>query len=211
MHRIVFATANSGKLRELNEVLGKLDVEILPQSMFELSPVEESGLSFVENAILKARHAAQASGLPALADDSGLVVDVLEGAPGIRSARYAGSHASDAENCEKLLLALEGVPERQRTARFECVIVYLAHSADPSPLICEGRWDGRILLAPQGEGGFGYDPVFYAPEYGCSAAELAFETKNAISHRGQALRKLLKRLSVAGPKTSGSELAGSQS
>lgn len=210
MPRIVFATANPGKLRELSEVLEKLDFEILPQSMFDLSPVEESGLSFVENAILKARHAARASGLPALADDSGLVVDALEGAPGIRSARYAGPHASDAENCAKLLVELEGVPEQEQTARFECVIVYLMHGADPTPLICEGTWEGRILSIPRGQGGFGYDPVFYAPEYGCSAAELELKTKNAISHRGQALRRLLERLTVGGAKTSCCDRAGSQ-
>lgn len=196
MRRIILASSNSGKLRELKQLLAGLDIELQPQSAFAISSVEESRPSFVENAILKARHAAHRSQLPALADDSGLIVDALGGAPGVYSARYAGPEASDQQNLSKLLDALEGVPDSMRTARFYCVMVYLMHSADPMPCICEGTWEGRILRNPQGHGGFGYDPIFYVPTHGCSAAELPQELKNAVSHRGQALRNLMERLTI---------------
>jgi len=166
----------------------------VPQSHYNVADAEETGLTFVENAILKARNAAQHTGLPALADDSGLEVDALHGAPGIYSARYAGPMASDAENLGKLLAMLKDVPEEKRGAHFQCVLVYLRHALDPTPLICQGAWEGRILTAPRGTSGFGYDPVFFVPSHACSAAELPAETKNVLSHRGQALRQLLAGL-----------------
>jgi|SRR6185312_17197629 len=183
MHKIVLATSNAGKLQEFQTLLAPLQWEVLPQSQFAISSIEETGSTFVENALLKARHAAQLTGLPALADDSGLVVDALNGAPGIYSARYGGINV--------LLTALADIPAEQRTARFYCVLVYLKHPADPMPLIAQGTWEGRILFAPQGKQGFGYDPVFYVPTHQCSAAELAPDLKNQLSHRGQALRQLL--------------------
>jgi XTP/dITP diphosphohydrolase len=188
---IVLASSNAGKVREFNQLLGDLQLEVVPQSQFNVADADETGLTFVENAILKARNAAQHTGLPAFADDSGLEVDALHGAPGIYSARYAGPNASDTENLEKLLAMLKDVPEEQRGARFQCVLVYLRHALDPTPLICQGTWEGRILTAPRGTSGFGYDPVFFVPTHACSAAELPAETKNALSHRGQALRQLL--------------------
>jgi XTP/dITP diphosphohydrolase len=191
---IVLASGNPGKVREINELLAGLDLRVRPQSEFGVSEVEETGLTFVENAILKARHAAAHTGLPAIADDSGLEVDALQGAPGIYSARYAGAGASDQANLDKLLADLEGVAEAARGARFQCLLVYLRHAADPTPLICQGTWEGRILNAPRGDNGFGYDPVFFVPTHDCSSAELPAETKNALSHRGQALRKLLAAL-----------------
>jgi XTP/dITP diphosphohydrolase len=191
---IVLASSNAGKLREFNQLLGGLDIEVVPQSRYYVRDADETGLTFVENAILKARNAAQHTNLPALADDSGLEVDALQGAPGIYSARYAGPKASDAENLEKLLAMLKDVPEEKRTARFQCVLVYLRHALDPTPLICQGTWEGRILPTPHGRNGFGYDPVFFVPTHACSAAELPAETKNALSHRGQALRQLLGAL-----------------
>jgi len=194
MQRIVLASGNPGKVREFNELLSSHGFEIVPQSDFEVPEVEETGLSFVENALLKARNAARHSGLPAIADDSGLEVDALQGAPGIYSARYAGPDASDQENYEKLLNALNGVPDAERTARFQCLLVFMRHAADPTPLICQGTWEGRMLPAPQGDNGFGYDPVFYVPEEGCSSAELPPEVKNRLSHRGQALQQLVKAL-----------------
>lgn len=193
--KVVLASGNRGKLREINQILGELGMEVVPQSDFEVPDVEETGLSFVENAILKARHASLLTGLPAIADDSGLEVDALSGAPGIYSARFAGVDASDAENLQKLLEDLKGVPEAERSARFQCLTVFMAHAQDPTPLICQGSWEGRILFAPQGENGFGYDPVFYVPGKNCAAAELPPETKNRLSHRGQALAKLLAALS----------------
>ncbi|MAT65902.1 MAG: non-canonical purine NTP pyrophosphatase [Gammaproteobacteria bacterium] len=194
MKRVVLASGNPGKVREINALLEGLGIEVLPQSEFGVPEAEETGLTFVENAILKARNAAEHTGLPAIADDSGIEVDALNGAPGIYSARYAGPGASDADNCDKLLAALQDTPEHQRGARFQCLLVYLRHAADPTPRICQGTWEGRILHAPQGENGFGYDPVFYVPTHDCSAAELAPEDKNAISHRGQALRRLVEAL-----------------
>lgn len=194
MKRIVLASGNRGKVREFNELLAGLDLEVVPQSEFNVPEAEETGLSFVENAILKARNAAQHAGLPAIADDSGLEVDALKGAPGIYSARYAGPGASDQQNLEKLLAALADVPDTERTARFQCVIVFLRHALDPTPIICQGTWEGSILREPRGANGFGYDPVFHVPTHGCSAAELPAEVKNRLSHRGQALAKLLRML-----------------
>ncbi len=193
-HRVVLASGNLGKVREINQLLTELAIEVLPQSEFQVPEVEETGLTFVENAILKARNAAARTGLPAIADDSGLEVDALNGAPGIYSARYAGPGASDTDNLQRLLGELDGVAEAERSARFQCLMVYMRHAGDPTPLICQGTWEGRILTAPQGGGGFGYDPVFFVPDRGCSAAELSPEVKNSLSHRGQALRCLVAAL-----------------
>ena len=194
--RFVLASGNKGKLREINQLLSGLHIEAMPQTEFNVPDVEETGLTFVENAIIKARNAAEHSGLPALADDSGIEVDVLNGEPGIYSARYSGKGASDQDNLNKLLDALKDVPEAQRTARFQCVMVYMAHASDPTPLICQGTWEGRILHKPRGDNGFGYDPVFYVPTHDCSAAELESDVKNQLSHRGQALKKFLALLQL---------------
>ena len=166
----------------------------MPQSEFSVPDIEETGLTFVENALLKARNAAELTGLPAIADDSGLEVDALNGAPGIYSARYAGKGASDRDNLEKLLQAIKDVDDEHRGARFQCVMVYLRHAKDPTPRIFQGTWEGSILHEPRGDGGFGYDPVFFVAEKQCSSAELAPEVKNSLSHRGQALRKLIASL-----------------
>ena len=181
---VVLASGNAGKLRELGQVLAPLAVTLQPQAQFNVPEVEETGLSFVENAIIKARAATQHSGLPAIADDSGLEVDYLNGAPGIHSARYSG--AGDNANNAKLLRELAAIPEAQRSARFQCVLVYMRHALDPTPLICQASWEGRILFEPQGNNGFGYDPLFYVPAYQCSSAELQPEVKNRISHRARA-------------------------
>ena len=194
MKKVVLATGNPGKLNEMRAILGDSGWEVVPQSDFECPDAVEDGLSFVENAIRKARHACAFTGLPAIADDSGLEVDALEGAPGIYSARYAGQGASDEANLQKLLRAMQNVDEPDRSARFRCVMVYMRHENDPSPLICEGSWEGRIARDKQGDNGFGYDPVFYIPELGVHAAELSAERKNALSHRGQALRALAAKL-----------------
>jgi XTP/dITP diphosphohydrolase len=194
MKQIVLASNNPGKVREIGQMLADLDLQVLPQSAFNIEEVEETGLSFVENAILKARHAAAKSGLPAIADDSGLEVDALNGAPGIYSARYAGAGATDTQNLQKLLADLEKVPQEQRTARFQCLLVYMRHAQDPTPRIYQGTWEGRIIFEPRGESGFGYDPVFFVPGHNCTSAELAPEVKNALSHRGQALRLLVADL-----------------
>lgn len=186
--KIVFASGNPGKIREIQALLP--GHPIVPQSEFAIVDAEETGTTFVENAIIKARHAALHSGLPAIADDSGLVVDALDGAPGVYSARYAGYGSSDLDNLQKLLKALDGIPEAQRNARFICVLVYLQHAADPVPVIAQGIWEGRILTQPAGSNGFGYDPVFWVPTHHCASAELPPEVKNALSHRGQALRNL---------------------
>lgn len=191
---IVLASNNPGKVREIAQLLADLDLSVLPQSQFDVPDVEETGLTFVENAILKARNAAQKTGLAAIADDSGLEVDALNGAPGIHSARYAGIGSSDQANLDKLLKALIDVPQSDRSARFQCLMVYLAHEHDPTPVICQGTWEGHILFEPRGESGFGYDPVFFVSTHSCSAAELPPETKNELSHRGQALRKLVEAL-----------------
>ncbi len=192
--RIVLASNNAGKVREIGQLLAGHDLEVLPQSAFDVPEAEETGLTFVENAILKARNACACSGLPAIADDSGLEVDALGGEPGIHSARYAGPGATDADNNALLLERLAEVPDEARTARFQCLMVYLRHEKDPTPLICQGTWEGRILREPRGANGFGYDPLFFVPERGCSAAELSAEVKNALSHRGQALRCLVERI-----------------
>jgi len=191
---MVLASSNPGKVREVNELLAMLDLHVQPQGELGVADVEETGLSFVENAILKARNAAQHTGLPAIADDSGIEVDALNGAPGIYSARFAGEGASDQANLDKLLAELHGLPEAQRSARFQCLMVFMKHAHDPTPLICQGTWEGRILLTARGDSGFGYDPVFYVPTHDCSSAELPAGIKNALSHRGQALRKLVAAL-----------------
>ena len=195
--RIVLASGNAGKLREFNAMMSDLGLEFVRQSEFGVSDADETGLTFVENALIKARHAAQATGMPAMADDSGIVVDALGGAPGLYSARYSG--AGDAANNTKLLEALKDVPDAQRTARFYCCIVYLRHADDQLPIIAEASWEGIILHELSGANGFGYDPLFYVPTHGCSSAELPPEEKNRISHRGQALRKLHKLLAVPSP------------
>ena len=192
--RVVLASGNAGKVREFNQLLADRHIEVVPQSSFGVPEASETGLTFVENALLKARNAALHTGLPAIADDSGIEVDALNGAPGIYSARYAGPGATDDANLQKLLLAMEGMPEAERSARFQCLIVYLRHAEDPTPLICQGTWEGSLLRAPRGDNGFGYDPVFLVPGEGCSAAELPPELKNRLSHRGQALRLLLEAL-----------------
>ncbi len=194
MRTVVFASNNQGKVAELAAMMAGLDIELQPQSRYGVPAVEETGLTFVENAILKARHACRHTGLPAIADDSGLAVDALGGAPGIYSARYAGTDASDAENNARLLRELADVPAARRSARFICALVYLRHADDPTPIICEGRWEGLILDAPRGEQGFGYDPLFLVPDLGLSAAELPPAEKNRLSHRGIAVRELLARL-----------------
>ncbi|WP_303902849.1 XTP/dITP diphosphatase [Thiohalomonas denitrificans] len=194
MKRVVLASGNRGKVREINEILAGLDIEVVPQTEFGVEEVDETGLTFVENAILKARNAAGHTGLPAIADDSGLEVDVLKGAPGIYSARYAGPGATDRANLEKLLEELSGIEDARRTARFQCLMVYMEHEADPTPIICQGSWEGRITHEPKGESGFGYDPVFYVPDHECTAAQLPGEEKNRLSHRGQALRALVEAL-----------------
>ena len=194
MVEVVLASGNQGKVREINQLLASLGLQVRPQSDYGVTEVEETGLTFVENALLKARHAARHTGRPAIADDSGIEVDALGGAPGIYSARYAGSGASDQDNLERLLVALREVPETRRGARFQCLMVYLKHADDPTPLICQGTWEGRILFQPRGDNGFGYDPVFYVPTHECSAAELAPDVKNTLSHRGQALRQLVAAL-----------------
>lgn len=195
MRRIVLASSNCGKLGEMRQILADLDIALVAQSDLFIDDVEETGATFIENALFKARHAARISGLPALGDDSGLCVDALDGAPGLHSARYAGAHGNAAANIAKLLVALRDVPEAQRTAHFHCTIALLRAADDPVPLIAEGRWHGRILAAPRGEHGFGYDPVFYDPAHGCSAAELDAAMKNRVSHRGQALARLRGLLS----------------
>lgn len=194
MQKVVLASNNKGKVRELGEMLASLDIEVVPQAEFNINDVEETGLTFVENAILKARHAARISGLPAIADDSGLEVDALNGAPGIYSARYSGEGATDEKNLLKLLNDLKEVPENQRSARFQCLLVYLRHADDPTPVICQGSWEGMISNEPQGDNGFGYDPVFYVSEHQCTSAQLTAEEKNSLSHRGKALKKLLEKL-----------------
>ena len=191
---LVLASSNAGKLREFGQLLEPLGYTVWPQSDFNVLEVEETGLTFVENALLKAREASRISGLPALADDSGLSVDALQGAPGIYSARYAGEPKSDEANNQKLLEALAEVPEGQRTARYWCVLVLLRHAEDPVPIIIQMSWEGEILAYPRGTGGFGYDSLFWVPESGMSAAELSADEKNRLSHRGRALRQLVDRL-----------------
>ncbi|MDP3534173.1 MAG: RdgB/HAM1 family non-canonical purine NTP pyrophosphatase [Halomonas sp.] len=194
---LVLASGNDGKLNEFNQLLMLLGFDVRPQAEFGVRDVEETGLTFVENALLKAREASRISGLPALADDSGLEVDALHGAPGIYSARYAGEPKSDQRNNAKLLEALSECAEGQRTGRYWCVLVYLRHAEDPVPVIVQRSWEGEILAHPRGEGGFGYDPLFWLPDQGMSVAELPSETKNRLSHRGRALQSLVDFLKVA--------------
>jgi len=194
---VVLASSNPGKLREIAQLLSGAHLTVIPQSSYDVPEVPETGLTFVENAILKARNASRHTGLPAIADDSGLEVVVLDGAPGVHSARYAGKNGSDEANVAKLLRELTGVPQDKRTARFQCLMVYLRQADSPTPIICQGTWDGRILFEPRGTSGFGYDPVFFVPTHNCSAAELPPEIKNQISHRGQALRKLIAAVAAA--------------
>ena len=191
---LVLASSNPGKVREINQMLAGLDLNVVPQSDFKVIDAEETGLTFIENALLKARNATRHTGLPAIADDSGIEVDYLNGAPGIYSARYAGKNASDEQNLRRLLDDLVGIPEAERTARFQCLMVYLRHEFDPTPIICQGTWEGRILFEPRGSNGFGYDPIFFVPTHNCSSAELPPEVKNILSHRGQALRLLVAAL-----------------
>lgn len=192
--QLVLATGNQGKVKELASMLDAFNIEVLPQSTFNVPEVAETGTTFVENAIIKARHAAKITGLPAVADDSGLEVDALSGAPGVYSARFAGDDASDADNIAKLLQELGDNPSR--SARFWCVLVFMKHADDPTPVICQASWEGEISLTPNGNGGFGYDPVFYVPSLDCTAADLSKAQKNAISHRGQALKQLAEKLKV---------------
>ena len=195
--RCVLASGNAAKLRELEAMLAPLRWQLVAQGALGIEPVDETGAGFIDNALLKARHASAHSGLPAIADDSGLVVDALDGAPGIRSARYAGEPSDDAANNAALLAALDGVADAGRGARFHCALVMVRRADDPAPLVCEGRWHGRILRAPEGDNGFGYDPLFFVAPYGRSAAALDAETKNRISHRGRAMRRLRRALGAA--------------
>lgn len=193
--KIILASSNKGKLVELQNALDNFDVELIPQSEFDVSDADETGLSFIENAILKARHASLATGLPALADDSGLEVDALNGAPGIYSARYSimdgeTGPASDDKNNQKLLMALQDIQAENRSARFHCVLAFVRHAKDPNPLICQGAWEGIIKTELDGAGGFGYDPLFFIKELNCTSAQLSKEDKNRISHRGQAVKQL---------------------
>lgn len=192
--QIVLASGNAGKLREFAQLLEGLNLEILPQSEFDVPEIEETGHTFADNALLKARNAAHHTGLPAIADDSGIAVDVLEGRPGIYSARFAGIGASDEENLEKLISMVKPFPDEERTARFICSMVYIRHEEDHIPVIVEGVWEGQLLTDPKGQNGFGYDPIFYVSSQQCTSAELPPEIKNKLSHRGQALRKLIEQL-----------------
>lgn len=194
MQKVVLATGNPGKVRELADLLADFGLDVVAQTELGVDSAEETGLTFIENAILKARHAAQITGLPAIADDSGLAVDALGGAPGIYSARYAGVEASDRQNLEKLLVALQDVPQGKRGAQFHCVLVYMRHAEDPTPLVFHGCRAGEIAVESAGAGGFGYDPIFYVPELGCTAAELTRDEKSAVSHRGQALKLMLEAM-----------------
>lgn len=192
--RLVVASNNAGKLREIGQILAPLAIELLPQSALGVTEAEEPHATFVENALAKARHAARATGLPALADDSGLCVAALGGAPGVHSARFAGEPKDDQRNNERLVAMLAG--QADRAAWYACVMVLLRHADDPEPIVAQGRWHGSIVAAPRGDGGFGYDPHFFLPEHGCTAAELPAERKNGISHRAQALRALFEQLRV---------------
>ncbi len=191
---VVLASGNRGKLREFRNLLAPVDIDIASQSDFNVPEPEETGLSFVENALIKARHASRIAGLPAMADDSGLEVDYLNGAPGIYSSRFAGEDSDDAKNNARLLERLTGVPREQRTARFQCLLVYMRHAEDPTPLICQGTWEGRIAEQPAGTNGFGYDPLFFIEKQNCTSAQLPTEVKNTLSHRARAMRLMLEQL-----------------
>lgn len=194
MQEIVLASNNLGKVREINELLSSSDFNIIPQSEFDVVEVEETGLTFVENALLKARNAARHTGRAAIADDSGIEALALEGNPGIYSARYAGVGASDEENLNKLITDISKLNEEDRKARFVCIMVFLRYADDPTPIITQGIWDGYVITEPKGKNGFGYDPMFYVPEHDCTSAELSPDIKNQLSHRGQALRLLIEQL-----------------
>lgn len=194
LSKIVLASNNAGKAREITEILSAYGISVIPQSDFGVPEIPETGLTFVENALLKARNACHHTGLPALADDSGIEIDALKGAPGIYSARFAGEGATDEINLQKALTELKDVPEEQRGARFQCLMVLLEHENDPTPIMCQGTWEGRILTQPQGDNGFGYDPIFYVPEHQCSSAQLTPEQKNVLSHRGKALKLLAQQI-----------------
>lgn len=197
MSKLVLATSNPGKVKEMAGLLADFGFDVVAQSDYQVASVAETGMTFIENAIIKARHAAKETGLPAIADDSGLEVDFLKGAPGIYSARYAGESATDRQNLEKLLADMDGVPVEQRTARFHCVLVMMRHENDPTPLVCHGRWEGSILTEAIGENGFGYDPIFWVPEDQCASAQLDSARKKQLSHRGKALQKLFAALKDA--------------
>ncbi|WP_019616258.1 RdgB/HAM1 family non-canonical purine NTP pyrophosphatase [Psychromonas ossibalaenae] len=190
----VLATGNKGKVKEMSELLNSFSIDVLPQSQFNVSEVPETGTTFVENAIIKARHAAKVTGLPAIADDSGLEVDFLSGQPGIYSSRFSGENATDRENIDLLLSRLEGIGSEQRSARFQCVLVYMRHELDPTPIICQGTWEGSITESIQGENGFGYDPVFWVESEQASSAQLSKQRKGQLSHRGKALKMLVEQL-----------------
>lgn len=194
MSKLVLATGNQGKVKEMADLLADFGFDVVAQSDYNVSSVAETGTTFIENAIIKARHAAKETGLPAIADDSGLEVDYLNGAPGIYSARFAGEDASDADNIDKLLAEMKDVPAEQRTARFHCVLVMMRHENDPTPLVCHGSWEGSILTERHGENGFGYDPVFWVPEDQCASAQLLPARKKQLSHRGKALQQLFSAL-----------------
>ncbi|WBA08315.1 RdgB/HAM1 family non-canonical purine NTP pyrophosphatase [Salinivibrio kushneri] len=197
MNKVVLATGNAGKVKEMAGLLGEFGFDVLPQSDFAVEEADETGTTFIENAIIKARHAAKVTGLPAIADDSGLEVDALNGAPGVYSARYAGETASDRDNVAKLLEALHDTDNDGRQARFHCVLVYMRHANDPTPMVCHGVWEGQIAHAPQGENGFGYDPVFLPADQQCTAAEMPASEKKQRSHRGQALNALFQALKAS--------------
>lgn len=192
--RIVLASNNAGKIHEFNQLLQHLPIQVIRQAELSVNEIEETGLSFVENAILKARNAALQTGLPAIADDSGIIVDALQGLPGIYSARFAGHNSSDAQNLAKLLDMIQPIAASQLTAKFISVMIYLRTAQDPMPIIATGTWDGLLVKKPIGANGFGYDPIFYVPSHKCTAAELLPEIKNTISHRSQACKKLLHKL-----------------
>jgi XTP/dITP diphosphohydrolase len=194
LDKVVLATGNKGKVKELARMLSGLGIEVFPQSEFSVVDVAETGTTFVENAIIKARHAAKQTGLPAIADDSGLAVDALSGKPGVYSARYSGDQATDQSNITKLLDAMADIPKDKRQAKFLCVLVFMRHADDPTPIICQGEWYGEITTKQQGENGFGYDPVFWVDTQNCSSAQLSPAQKNAFSHRGKALKLLLAQL-----------------
>jgi len=195
MKKVVLASNNKGKLLEFNSILKGCGYEVIAQKDLNVESAEETGLTFVENAILKARHAAQITGLPAIADDSGIEVDALQGAPGIYSARFAGAHCDDSDNIHKLLHELKNIEDDARSARYQCVLVFMKHANDPTPIIAQGTWEGSILHSPRGDGGFGYDPLFWVKDKNCSAAELDKDEKNRMSHRGKAMESLLRKLS----------------
>ena len=195
MKKIVLASGNAGKLREFQQLLTGCGFDVVPHSDFFSENAEETGLTFVENAIIKARYACEKTGLPAIADDSGIEVDALNGRPGIYSARYAGEGAEDADNNAKLLQELDGIPAEKRTARYHAVLAFMRHAQDPTPILCHGTWEGVILTEARGEGGFGYDPLFFVPSHNCASAELSKDEKNRISHRAKAMQELLQKLS----------------